>query len=111
MTLTDLWESRLEKYGNSGPVYPFDETTQTIAENVTGTWYLESSLYVTGGSNLVVQGTSKGGDCDHLLLASNSDKFINIRAHGGSVWIEGTHVESWDIERGQVDDDDEDGRR
>lgn len=56
-------------------------------------------------------GSGKGGDCDHLLLASSPDKFIQIRAHGGQILIDGTHVESWDIEAGGVDENDDDGRR
>lgn len=109
--MTDIYESRLEKYGNSGPVYPFDDKAQAISDTVTGSWYLESTLYVSESSYLIVQGTGLGGDCDHLLLASNAEKFINLRAHGGSIWIEGTHVESWDITNGAVDEDDTDGRR
>lgn len=59
-TLTDIYESRIDTYTgeNKGPVYPFDETTGGITNNVTGSWYLESSLYVTEGARLVVQGES-----------------------------------------------------
>lgn len=56
-------------------------------------------------------GTGKGGDCDHLLLASSPTKYIEVRAHGGEILIEDTHVESWDIVAGTVDENDEDGRR
>lgn len=56
-------------------------------------------------------GSAKGGDCDHLLLASSPLKYINVRAHGGEILIEGTHVESWDMSAGGVDEDYEDGRR
>ena len=108
VTLGDIYEARAHR---PGPVYPFDERTQSIAANVTGSWYLASSLYVTQGSTLLVQGTAFGGDCDHLLMESSPDKFINLRAHGGDIWIEGTHVESWDLGAGHVDEDDGDGRR
>ncbi|CAM9724294.1 unnamed protein product [Laminaria digitata] len=107
LTVGDIYEARGDKLG---PIYPFDEESQTIARNVTGSWYLSSTLYVTQGSTLVVQGTEFGGDCDHLLLESSPDKFINLRAHGGDIWIEGTHVESWDLGSGGVDEDDRDGR-
>lgn len=56
VTLSDIYESRLDKTGNKGPVYPFDETTMEKSDTVTGSWYLESTLYVTEGSRLVVQG-------------------------------------------------------
>lgn len=56
-------------------------------------------------------GSAKGGDCDHLLLASSPEKFIQIRAHGGDILIDGTHVESWDLEARGVDEDYDDGRR
>ncbi|CAN0287065.1 unnamed protein product, partial [Ectocarpus sp. 13 AM-2016] len=105
-TMTDIYESRIDTYTgeNKGPVYPFDETTGGITNNVTGSWYLGSSLYVTEGARLVVQGSSKGGDCDHLLLASSAEKFINVRAHGGEIMLDGTHVESWDLLEGTVDE-------
>lgn len=111
MTLTDIWEFRSDKFGNKGPLYPFDEATQMISDNFTGSWYLDSSIYIIGGSKLVLRGSKFGGDCDHLLLASNPSKFINLRAHGGDLWIQGTHVESWDVDAGTVDDNFEDGRR
>lgn len=56
-------------------------------------------------------GSKKGGDTDHLLLASSPEKFIQIRAHGGEILIDGTHVESWDMEAGDVDENYDDGRR
>lgn len=56
-------------------------------------------------------GKGRGGDCDHLLLASSATKYIELRAHGGEILIEDTHVESWDLSAGTVDEDDEDGRR
>lgn len=56
--MTDLFEARIDAHTNEnrGPVYPFDETTQQISTNVTGSWYLDASLFVTEGSRLVVQG-------------------------------------------------------
>ncbi len=56
--MTDIYEARFDDYTGEpkGPVYPFDETTQQITTNITGSWYLESSLQVTQGSRLVVQG-------------------------------------------------------
>lgn len=108
VTLGDIYEARAHR---PGPIYPFDEETQSITSNFTGSWYLSSSLYITQGSTLLIQGTDFGGDCDHLLMESSPEKFINMRAHGGDIWIEGTHVESWDLRNGGVDEDDRDGRR
>ncbi|CAM9422628.1 unnamed protein product [Ascophyllum nodosum] len=105
VTLTDIWEARV-----AGPVYPFDDETGQLAASPTGSWYIGSSLYIQEGSTLMIQGTDFGGDCDHLMLASRPDKVINMRAHGGNIWIEGTHVESLNIQTGEVDDDYEDGR-
>ncbi|CAM9199616.1 unnamed protein product, partial [Hapterophycus canaliculatus] len=58
-------------------------------------------------------GWAKGGDCNHLLLASSPglEGIINLRAHGGDILLDGTHVESWDMAAGTVDEDYEDGRR
>ncbi|CAN0251238.1 unnamed protein product [Ectocarpus fasciculatus] len=110
VTLTDIYESRSDGTENKGPLYPFDETTLSTTNTITGSWYLESSLYITEGSKLTVQGKSKGGDCDHLLLASSPEKFINLRAHGGDIMLDGTHVESWDLAARTVDENNEDGR-
>lgn len=54
--MTDIYESRLDKMGNKGPLYPFDEDTMQISVNVTGSWYLEAELFVTEESRLIVQG-------------------------------------------------------
>lgn len=110
VSVGDIYDLR-QQHGKTGPIYPFDEATGQIADSVTGSWYLESSLYISEGSTLVAQGTEFGGDCDHLLLLSNPLKIINLRAHGGNIYIEGTHVESWDMDLGQVDENFEDGRR
>eukprot|EP00903_Cladosiphon_okamuranus_P017823 g16402.t1 len=112
VTMEDIFHARIDSFTgeNKGPVYPFDEETKTLAANVTGSWYLGSSLFVTEGSRLIVQGSTKGGDSNHLLLASSPAKFIQIRAHGGEILIDGTHVESWDLEAGGVDEDYGDGR-
>jgi len=58
-----------------------------------------------------LSGSGKGGDCDHLLLASSPLKYIKVRAHGGEILIDGTHVESWDMSAGGVDENYDDGRR
>ncbi|CAM9858944.1 unnamed protein product [Pylaiella littoralis] len=111
VTMTDIYESRLDNSGNKGPVYPIDKDTLQKTDTVTGSWYLESSLYVQEGSRLVLKaGTRKGGDCDHLLLASSPTKYVELRAHGGGILMKNTHVESWDMDAGTVDEDDEDGR-
>lgn len=58
VTMEDIYNARIDSYTNEnkGPVYPFDEETKQIATNVTGSWYLGSSLFVTEGSKLMVQG-------------------------------------------------------
>ncbi len=62
-------------------------------------------------------GSHKGGDCDHLLLASSpggagtNNTFINLRAYGGDLLFDGTHVESWDMGAGAVHEDYAGGRR
>lgn len=58
VTMSDIYHARIDSYTqeNKGPVFPFDETTQEKTANVTGSWYLESSLFVTEGSRLLVQG-------------------------------------------------------
>lgn len=56
MTMTDIYESRLDNTGNKGPIYPFDERTLEKSDDVTGSWYVESELYVTQGSRLLIQG-------------------------------------------------------
>lgn len=58
MTMEDIFHARIDSYTgeNKGPVYPFDEETKQLAVNVTGSWYLGSSLFVTEGSKLVVKG-------------------------------------------------------
>lgn len=61
MTMEDIFHARVDSYTgvNKGPVYPFDEETKQIAANVTGSWYLESSMFVTENSMLVVQGEQR----------------------------------------------------
>ncbi len=62
-------------------------------------------------STTQLAGSAKGGDCNHLLLASSPFKFIHVRAHGGEILIDSTHVESWDMSAGDVDENYADGRR
>lgn len=113
-TLSDIYLSRYAAYGFTGPLYPYDAGNNTLVHNITGQWYLNSSLYVTTDSTLVVRGTDVGGDCDRLLLTSTPQKFLNLRAHGGNLYLESTHVESWGLNnnlgRGGVDLDYTDGR-
>lgn len=73
-------------------------------------WYLESELYVLDGITLEIFGTSVGGDCDYLKMKSDNTGHVYIRAHGGSLDILSTEVSSWDMSKGSVDTDYEDGR-
>lgn len=58
VTMTDIYESRVDNTGNKGPVYPVDESTMQISDTVTGSWYLEADLYITEGSKLILKGES-----------------------------------------------------
>ncbi|CAM9492604.1 unnamed protein product, partial [Choristocarpus tenellus] len=108
--LTSIYEVRSDKSGAKGPLYYFDLETNSITDTWTGTWYLESSLYIEDDSLLEIKGPSIGGDVDRLLLRSDADGYINVRAYGGNLHIENTVVTSWDINAGDVDEDYEDGR-
>ncbi|CAM9470339.1 unnamed protein product, partial [Choristocarpus tenellus] len=108
--LTSIYEARSDNLGPKGPLYYFDLNSNTITDTWTGTWYLESTFYIEGDSLLELKGTSIGGDVDRLLMKSDANGFINLRAYGGRLLIENTVVTSWDISAGGVDTNYDDGR-
>lgn len=70
----------------------------------TGTYYLESDLYVLDGAKLSIDGgESEERECETLLLASNSSMIVNLRAYGGDLDIRDTKIFSWDLEEGDYD--------
>lgn len=87
--------------GDTSPLYPLEKP---------GEWLLEESLYILDGITLNIHGTSVGGDCDYLKLRSDSEMFVNLRAHGGSLDLMNTKVTSWDLSADDVDNDLADGR-
>lgn len=87
--------------GDSSPLYPLETP---------GQWKLDESLYVLDGITLNLYGTGAGGDCDYLKLRSDSEMFVNLRAHGGSLDLMKTKVTSWDDSKGDVDTNFADGR-
>ena len=106
-TLSQIWE-KIGKL-DLGPLYPVDLLNDPSPVE-TGVWLLAEDLYIEDGITLDVVGTSVGGDADELRLLSNSQTFINLRAHGGSLNFDNTKVISWDNFIGGPDENLEDGR-
>eukprot|EP00904_Undaria_pinnatifida_P012534 jgi/Undpi1/8410/HiC_scaffold_25.g10878.m1 len=84
ITLEEVWEGLRGK----APLYAVDSSTGDVSKTATGTWLLTESLYVEDGVTL----QSAGGDANELRLKSTSDKYINVRAHGGSLDFVSTKV-------------------
>src|ERR1044071_7663128 len=65
-----------------------------------GVWHLRANLIIEEGGQLVLHGTSTGGDVNELRLQSNnsgdSNRFIFISADWGSISIRDTSISSWD---------------
>eukprot|EP00904_Undaria_pinnatifida_P005815 jgi/Undpi1/2363/HiC_scaffold_13.g05746.m1 len=101
ITLKQIWESR----EGEGPLYAVDKNGD-ISDTVTRRWLLTDDLYVQDGITLKVHGKSGGGDSDELRLLSTKNKYINLRAHGGSL----DFVWAWDTDRNYYDKDESDGR-
>ena len=97
ISLTQIYESLDDK----SPLSPTDTD---------GEWFLESELFILDGITLEIHGTESGGDCDYLKLKSDSESFIHIRGHGGSIDIMDTMITSWDSTKNDVDTDLGDGR-
>lgn len=70
----------------------------------TGTYYLETDLYVENGAKLSIDGSEKDrNECETLFLASNSSTIVNLRAYGGYLDIRYTEIVSWDLANGDHD--------
>eukprot|EP00904_Undaria_pinnatifida_P000986 jgi/Undpi1/10889/HiC_scaffold_3.g01415.m1 len=71
-------------------------------------------MYIEDNTLLNIVGPSYGGDARRLLLTSDADKFINLRAHGGQLMMKGVKVRSLDRSAndggGGADKDVTDGR-
>lgn len=91
ITLTDVWKALESEH-----LIPIDPVTKRHSLIYTGTWYLNEDLYIEDGVTLNLFGTSRGGDCDELLMKSNSTGFVNLRGNGGSLNLLDTKVTSWD---------------
>ena len=108
-TPTEIWET-LKQTKNGSPLHPFDTVSGEISLEYTGSWILTEDLYVLDGITFNIIGTSQGGDSDDFFLLSDSETFINLRAHGGSLDIDSTRVISWDYNLGGPDENISNGR-
>ena len=86
------------------------KTVSPLYSLETGIWNLDSDLYIEDGVTLVLVGTKDEGDVDELRLLSNSETFVNLRAHGGNILMDGIKVLSWDDSIQGPDENQEDGR-
>lgn len=104
-TMADLVELQTTVGGeNLGPIYHFSQIDNWYSPTPTGTYYLESDLYVLDGAKLSIDGgESEERECETLLLASNSSMIVNLRAYGGDLDIRDTKIFSWDLEEGDFD--------
>ncbi|MDP2310821.1 MAG: right-handed parallel beta-helix repeat-containing protein [Pseudomonadota bacterium] len=70
-------------------------------------WLLGANLLLEGGSALVLDGSSVGGDVAELRLRSNNssapDAFVEVRAMWGTVTMRNTRLTSWDEDKGGPD--------
>lgn len=108
MTITDVWNF-VRNFPEVPPLHPIDDLGD-FTNSTTGKWLLNADLYILDGVTLDIRGTSVGGDADELRLISESSKFINLRAHGGSLDIDSTKIFSWDPSSNSYDLNIEDGR-
>ena len=95
-------------------LFLFFQNDNWYSPTYTGTYYLESDLYILDGAKLSVDGSEfDDRECETLLLASNSSMIVNLRAYGGNLDIRYTKIFSWDLEEGDHDLDPEkpSGRR
>ena len=75
------------------PIYQVDNST----------YYITEDLYILDGITLVIK------DKD-IRLKSDSESFLNLRGHGGSILIEDSTITSWDPATEGPDENVEDGR-
>jgi len=79
----------------------------TLLDSVNKIWFLGANLFIQNGAQIILHGSSVGGDVDELRLKSNStttlNNFIVISAGWGSIDIDGVKVTSWDESIGGPD--------
>ncbi|CAM9171351.1 unnamed protein product [Ectocarpus sp. 12 AP-2014] len=110
-TIRDLIEYRTNDGKQIGPIFHFDEDKKWYTDTYTGTYYLESDVFITNGATLSIDGSeSEENECETLLLASNSSTFNRITAHGGNLDIRYTKIFSWDLKNEDYDTEPSDGR-
>ncbi|CAM9715159.1 unnamed protein product, partial [Discosporangium mesarthrocarpum] len=109
-TLPEILANRSDKNGTKGPLYYWDMKTNTQTDIMTGTWYLDSELFIEDGSHLEITGPQAGGEVSRLLMRSDEEAFVYIRAYGGNLFVKGTVISSWDVSKGDVDRNVKDGR-
>lgn len=89
MTLTDIYQARLNRRGVSrGPLYilnALDEVVNAAGQAITGRWLLTSDMFVQDGITLLVWGDAIGGDANVLRIQSTSTSYFNLRGYGGNL--------------------------
>lgn len=106
-SVTDVWNFVSPKHPES--LHPIDDVGD-VTNSTTGKWILNVDLCVLDGVIFEVRGSTTGGDADELRLLSEPSKFINLRAHGGSLDIDSTKISSWNPSSKSYDFNTEDGR-
>jgi parallel beta-helix repeat protein len=79
---------------------------EALREQAPGEWLLAANLRIERGALLQVAGP----DVQRLKLRSDAQGFVWIKALGGQLEFIDTCVTSWDEQRGQVDEQPDDGR-
>ncbi len=71
-----------------------------LTQSAPGVWLLGANILLQDGAELVLHGTSIGGDVDELRLQSNNstaaNSFVWISAEWGSIHVQSTKITSWD---------------
>lgn len=72
----------------------------------TGAWLLKHNLIIPSGTSLTIQGS----EIRQVLLKSDADGFVWLKALGGNLTIQDVCISSWDAQAGAVDTNYDDGR-
>ncbi|CAM9178527.1 unnamed protein product [Discosporangium mesarthrocarpum] len=103
-TLTDIYRAGQDKK-TEWPLYVLDSKgkIKEKGSKPTGKWLLVEELYVEDGATLALDGDE---DCNELrILSDKGTDAINLRAHGGNLWIHKTKIVGWDYKGNKPDDD------